>query len=223
MSRDLTVVTVLKSGGCFEPRHVQSLQRQVAEHLPGAPFVVLSDQHVPGVNRRALKKNSWTGWFAKMELFDPEIKGDLLFMDLDTALVGSLVDVASVGKLTLLRDFYRDGVYKGRAEGLGSGLMYLPEADRGEVWAAWMTNPFKHISELRLQGKGDQAFLEPLWLNKASRWQDVVPGQVVSYKVHVNPNWKVAGSVPAVPEGARVICYHGRPRPWDVGGKLKVA
>lgn len=215
---DLTVVTVLRSGGEYEPRHVERLREQVEKHLPGALFVALSDQHLKTTRRVPLKHASWMGWFAKFELFDPQLKGDILYFDLDTEIRGSLVDIAVAGKLTLLRDFYRDGVHKPE-NGLGSGVMYLPEECRAEVWEAWNKNPARSMLQLRMLGKGDQTFLESLWLQKAARWQDEVPGQIVSYKVHCNPQWK-AGATGKVPDGARVVCGHGRPRPWSPEWKL---
>lgn len=215
---NLTVCTVLRSGGIYEPKHVERLREQVEKHLPGAPFVALSDQHLKNTKRVRLEHQSWTGWWAKMELFRPDLRGDILYFDLDTDILGSLEDIASVGKLTLLRDFYRDGVRKPE-NGLGSGVMYLPEVDRAEVWEAWNRDTFRTMSALRARGLGDQTFLESLWLGKAARWQDLVPGQIVSYKVHCNPQWK-AGATGSVPEGARVVVAHGRPKPWSVDWRL---
>lgn len=220
-----TIVTVLKSGGVYTHRHVVSLQEQAKAQYPVAKFVVLTDQHVPGVEQIRLQYRSWSDWFAKMELFRPDISGDILYFDLDTELRGPLDDMARIGQLTVLRDFYRDGVRKPE-NGIGSGVMFLPEADRKLVWQRWSENPFKHMSNLRMRGLGDQTFLESvkddegnLWIDKAARWQDVLPGQVVSYKVHCNPNWK-NGAIGKVPEGARVICAHGRPKPWSAEWRL---
>lgn len=140
-----------------------------------------------------------------MELFRPDIEGDLLFMDLDTLLIGPLDDIAGVNRLTILRDFYRDGVYKGRSEGLQSSIMYLPEADRVAVWADFIRNPV--LAMTTCQRHGDQGFLERHYLQCATRWQDVLPGQVVSWKVHCRDG---------VPSTTRVICAHGKPKFWDL-------
>lgn len=187
----------------FTPTHVKALQRQLEQHAPFAQFQCLSDVRIDGVDTIPLQQK-WPGWWAKMELFAPSLKGDVLYMDLDTVITGDLEDIASVDKLTLLRDFYRDG--KKLKEGLGSGLMFLPETERAQVWDEWSANP---TFSMRLHSRGDQHFLERLWLNKAKRWQDVVPHQqIVSYKVHCSHG---------VPSNARIICMHGQPRPWAVG------
>lgn len=201
----LRIALVLKAGGEFAPEHVQHLQAQIAEFAPGVEIVTLSDVPVPG--HRIPLQYGYPGWWSKMELCRPDIKGDLLYLDLDTVVCGPLEDLLKVNRLTLLRDFYRDGIRK--PEGLGSGLMLLPEADRAEAWAAW--NP-RLIQKYKAQGVGDQAFLESLGMEKAARWQDLLPGQVVSYKVHCRGN--------GVPAGTRVVCYHGKPRPWSPEGKL---
>ena len=65
-----------------------------------------------------------------MNLFHPSIRGDLLYFDLDTVIVGDLSELSSMGRTTLLSDFY----YPERP---ASGLMYLTESDRAKVWAAW--------------------------------------------------------------------------------------
>lgn len=193
---------VLRSGPTYKPQHVQDLCFQLSLQAPFIDLTVLSDVDVPGVKRIALKSD-WPGWWAKMELFRPDITGDFLYIDLDTQIVGGMEDFADLDKLTIVRDFYRDGVR--RPEGLQSCLMYLPEADRVEVWKHWRA---ELIRGYRGRGLGDQAFLETLWMDKAQRFQDVLPGQVVSYKVHCKHG--------GVPEDARVVCFHGAPRPWQV-------
>jgi hypothetical protein len=86
--------------------------------------------------------------------------------------------------------------------------MYLTQAARSEAWDAWMQAPADHMDAAGPHG--DQGFLGQLWGGKARRWQEALPGQAVSYKVDVVP----AGRIP---DGARVVCFHGQPRPWHVG------
>jgi hypothetical protein len=171
---------VLRGGGEYLPHHAQVLAKQVEKHLC-ADVVCFSDVRVPGVDTIPLQFR-WPGWWSKMELFNPQVRGDLLYLDLDTIVTGDMGDIANVGRLTILRDFYRDG--KRKPEGLGSGLMYLPEADRADVWDKWIQSPAKFISHYRMMGKGDQAFLEDWSMDRWARWQDLVPGQVLSWKVH---------------------------------------
>lgn len=196
----MRVATVYKSGGIYTAQHVRALQAQIAEHLPGVDQVCFSD--VDGDGRIRLRHN-WPGWWSKMEIFSPDVKGDLLYFDLDTLILGSLAEIAQVTQLTILRDFYRDGVRK--PEGLQSAMMFLPEADRAEVWDAFARNPAAAMRDCARGG--DQQFLERFYLKRAARWQDVVPGQVVSLKVHCKDG---------VPPDARVVCAHGKPKMWHL-------
>ena len=207
----MKIVTVLRSGGDFQIGHVQALQRQVAKHAPFAEFVCLSDVEIPGVGTVALNAG-WLGWWAKMQMFRPDIEGDFLYMDLDTVIVDSLSDILAVDELTLLRDFYRDGVRL--KKGLQSSLMYIPESYRANVWKVFAPRANEII---KTHPGGDQQFLEKVWGVDVPTWQEVLPRQVVSYKVHCAVNVLGRGPVFSnIPLGARVICHHGKPRPWHV-------
>lgn len=204
-----TVVCVLRtqpgrSSGVYRPEHVVHLLAQVEHWWPSTvPLrcVVLCDTTTGlGVEERRLM-HDWPGWWSKLELFRPDLQdlGAILYFDLDTEIVGALDDVVLVSRLTMLRDFYT-------ASALGSGLMLLPAAARPAVWAAWMRSP----SVFQRKYRGDQNFLAAQWATEAvHRWQDTLPGNgVISFKVHVKPRRRI-------PEGAKVICFHGRPRPWE--------
>lgn len=186
----------------FNESHVHALKKQVDKWAPFSTFECLTDKLIEGIDCKPLVHN-WPGWWSKMELFSPSMKGDFLFMDLDTVLVGSLEDIEGTSKLTMLRDFYRDGVKL--KEGLGGGLMYLTEESRSDPWEYFSKHP---ASYMRTYARGEQHLLERYYMGHAERWQDKLPGQVVSWKVHCQNG---------VPENARVICMHGKPRPWEVG------
>lgn len=185
------IVLVWRSGGDYDLEYVERL----VTSLPGQRVVCLSDQPVPC--ERIPLAYGWPGWWSKMEVFRPDVPGDFLYMDLDTVVRGPIDDFLAVGCLTLLRDFYREW-------GLGSGLMFLPEADRAEIWREWIARP-EHWMAVHQVG-GDQEFLERYWLARAARWQAVLPGRVASYKA----------SGKAERDAAAVVCFHGPPRPRDV-------
>lgn len=202
----MRVMMVLRTGGDFKPEHVGALARQIEQNLPGADIACLSDVDVPC--QRIPLQHDWPGWFSKMELFRPDIDGTILYMDLDTVIVGDLSEIASVDRLTMLSDFYKP-------ERPASGVMLLPEQYRAEVWRKWMINPARSMAMCGTLG--DQLFIGEACPH-AHRWQDVVPGQIVSYKAHVRAKTghrfdKGNGNVPS---NTRIICFHGKPRPWDV-------
>ena len=138
-------------------------------------------------------------------MFRPDITGDFVYMDLDTVVVGPLDGLAGVSQLAMLRDAYRDG--KRAKEGLQSSVMVLPEKVRSQIWDEFTVNP--QLAMMFNRAGGDQRFLERFWLTKAARLQDLLPDQIVS--------WKVDCKLEQVPPNARVVFFHGQPRPWAVG------
>jgi hypothetical protein len=204
-----TVACVLRSGADYRPEHVSALRDQVARWLPGAPFVCLSD--VPVDCERIPLRYDLPGWWSKVELCRPDLAGDLLFFDLDTRIVGPLDEIASVEGLVMRSDFYRP-------TRLASGMMRLTEAARRKAWAVWTrTPPQAHMA--RHGRLGDGSFFASAWSGQTvKRWQKILPGQVISYKVHVRRPVRrhLERGTGSVPEGARVVCFHGEPRPWGV-------
>lgn len=195
------VACVLRSGGEYGPEHVTRLRDQVARHLPGAPFHCLSDIDVPGVHTIPLR-HDWPGWWAKMELFDPARSADWLYLDLDSAIVGSLAVMAAIRAPVIMRDVYRPA-------GWQSSVMAIPQAIKAPIWNAFTAAPAKHMREFAIGG--DQAFIEAHGADAGWRlWQEVCPGQLCSYKADV----RRLGKVPA---GTSVVVFHGKPRPWQVG------
>lgn len=200
-----SVVCVLRGGGEYTPEHVRRLYQGVKKHWPAGErlrFVALTDEAigVAGIEERSLYK-PWTGWWSKMELFLPrhDSLGDILYFDLDTIIVGSLATISAPKPMTLLNDFCRQ-------RRLQSGMMYLPKNDRALVEAAF----FQDAPNIMATVRGDGEFLHGLFYPSVCTWQQLMPDQILSYKAHVRQN---RGQT--VPDGASVVCFHGRPRPWD--------
>jgi hypothetical protein len=188
-----TRVCVLRSGGEYGPAHVRWLAKQV----PG--LVALSDVPIRGVPVVPLQTD-YPGWWAKMELFSNSIPGDLLYFDLDTVIVGDVARL-EVGRTTVMRD-----VYKPRQ--MQSSLMYIAQADKRAPWREFTREPKFHMRRCTTRFRwGDQGFLQDFL--RADRWQDVLPGAVISYKRDVRKTRTPPGS------DAVAVVFHGRPRPWD--------
>ncbi len=209
----LTVACVLRSGGIYDATWVARLKAGVARHLPHFQhrFVCLSDVDVPC--ERIPLVHGWPGWWAKVELF--RLPGPVLYFDLDTAIVGSLSEIASQTAsgmgFTILQDFYR-------ATGFGSGVMAWDDRfDALRLYAAFASDADGWMQTC--QGGGDQQFIERQGLNTFRRWQDDWPGQVVSYKYHCcGGRSPITGQMMpgGIPANARVVCLHGRPKFADM-------
>lgn len=150
-----------------------------------------------------LRGSQWPHWWCKLSLFDPAVRGDILYFDLDTIITGSLADILSVRRLTVLSDPYQPAR-------LASGIMFLPEEARAEIWKAWISDPKHHMHVWR--GGGDQSFLAEFWGHTADRWEKILPGQMVSYKAH----WRTGTDI----SNARVVYFHGKPKPKELCWKL---
>ncbi|MDL2402546.1 hypothetical protein [Rhizobium mayense] len=92
----------------------------------------------------------------------------------------------------------------------------MSEVARERIWAEWIDRP-QHWMDTYHKG-GHQVFLERFWLDHVSRWQDLLPGQIVSWKSHVRQAlYDDESGDGSIPDGARVVIFHGKPRPWDIG------
>jgi hypothetical protein len=204
-----TLVCVMRSGGDYKPEHVARLYKQTREpgRWPPGRFVCLTNHlfKTPSPIEQRQLTHGWAGWWSKLELCAPEHDdlGDILYIDLDTTVVGSLEDIANVGRLTLLSDFLAPAL-------LASGVMYLPVTARRFAWELLHEGAGPQVVIRSFRRKGDQGFFNLAWYHEADRWQDVLLGQLISFKEHVEPSGGI------VPWGARLICYHGHPRPWEV-------
>lgn len=196
------IVTVLRSGGDFAPEHVLRLYAQCQRFAPGVPFICLSDMPIPepGILTVAFE-TAWPGWWAKMEVF--RVPGPVLYMDLDTTIVGDLSPLLAAAyshQFIALRDF------NPQSREMGSGLMAW-SGSMVHLWLEFRRRPEQHMRQCSTpRFWGDQGFIEPRTPAR-QYWQTLLPRAVVSYKKHCRDG---------VPDGARVVCYHGHPRPWEV-------
>lgn len=187
----MNVLTVLKSGGEYGSHHVQWLAKQIGINLHCISDVPLD---IPNVIRIP-SQHDWRGWWCKMEMFRPDIDWPFLYCDLDTVFLKGVPDW-NIKETTVLSDMY------GQAH-INSGLMYIANEDKKQIWDAWMANPQKHMNCLP---GGDQMFLDVFW-RKKQRFQGVYNGEVVSYKADVIPKGFTGRE--------KIVCFHGQPRPWD--------
>jgi len=205
-------VACLKWGDKYGVDYVNILHSMVQRHLSQPHrFVCLTDDPT-GIDCETLPiVPNLPTWWGKLTLFAHRIPGRILYLDLDTVIVGSMDEFASYdGPFCLIKPFYRD-------RGFASGVMSIAPDFGGEVWEKFARNPQAAIDMCRRYAVppwnfGDQRWLE-LTVERADYWQDVLPGhvlpgQLVSYKIHCG-----AG----LPAGSRVVCFHGKPDPHEVG------
>lgn len=189
------IVTVFRTGGEYKQEHVERLRKQVAKWAHGIEFRCLTDLD-------GTLQYGWPGWWNKMEMFR-DVREPFLYCDLDTTFIGPLDAVLERRDSTVLSDF--NWPHK-----IQSSIMLVTPQAAAQAWTAFIADPTRHMRECTTRERwGDQGFLEGVWGRDIARWQDVLPyKQVVSWKVHCKRG---------VPDEARVIISHGKPRPWECG------
>ena len=106
----MKIALVLRSGGDYNASDVQWLVNQLPKDYEIICLTDLKCLHVPGVKVVPLI-NQWQkcrGWWAKIELFRPDITDDLFYLDLDTVIAGDIRPILEhpPTSFTMLRDFY---------------------------------------------------------------------------------------------------------------------
>jgi hypothetical protein len=198
----VTVACVLRwTPGCdYDVSYVTKLKAMVERHLKVPHrFVCYSNIDVP-CERLPLQAN-WPGWWSKMEVFNPEVPGRIFFMDLDTVLTGDITAMSQRTDLVMIHGFHGTRTY-------ASGFMMLPESDRAEIFQRFTANPHRYMQEFKFSG--DQAFIGRN-IKWAATWQEEFPRQLVSYKFECRDK-----NDDTLPPGARVVCFHGTPRPHQM-------
>lgn len=200
-SRDasVTIVCVLKSGGDYSPIYVRRLHEAVALHCR-VPFnfATLTDLPLLGSHyfgTRLPLTDDLPGWWSKMEVFKhSESLGDILYIDLDTVIVGDMTPIASMcGAMIMLGGFKNP-------DRRASGLMHIPAGYGTPIYEAFMVNPADQMALY----SGDQEFIRSV-IGDCATWQETLPGYVVSFKHHCDAS--------GYPNNARIVAFHGKPRP----------
>lgn len=197
--------------------YVANLRRAVEKHLTVPHrFVVVTDDD-PASYEGEVVRSKHAGWWEKLRIFERGLfEGRVMFLDLDTVIVGNIDHLAEYdGPFATLEDFWRPGR-------LGPAVMLYDAAYAATFYEEWAAEGFPKV------GNGDQTWLENRdqgrFRKSVDFLQRLFPGTFVSYKEHCTSarrGWRDVQDQIAAPAGARVVCFHGRPRPHEVGGWVK--
>ncbi len=207
---DKVHVICLKWGDKYSAEYVNKLFNSVKRNTT-VPFSFTCFTEDPGgidsdIRIEPLPHSTIQSWWNKLYLFSnamPFNYGDrILFIDLDTVITGNIDDIMLIDNtdIVVLRDFYT-GYAKTVVgnDNVGSGLMSWKHGRYPHIWDTFIENPDAAIEEV--MPHGDQKWVQKI-AHRRVYWQDVLPDQVVSYKVHC---------ADGLPGDARIICYHGKP------------
>ena len=201
--------------------YVNTLYDMVARNMPGGiayRFACLTDDPAgldPRIEPIALPADL-ERWYGKLYLFKRGLFPDgtrMVYLDLDTVIVGQLDAIVGYrGQFATLTDFFFP-------ERMGPAVMLWEAGDyAASIWDEWVADghPRNELGDLWWLNNLDQG----RFAKRTERLQALFPRAFVSYK---------RDCAPLPPKGARVVCFHGRPRPheaqdewvqacWQVGG-----
>ena len=149
-------------------------------------------------------------WWLKAFLFsrDANLRGRVLYLDLDTVVCGPLAALAAFdgdGLGVLGTD---DLANENRAGGYNSSVLQWTAPDHHAVWDLLAAEPDAYATLTKCVYKFDH-WLEMLF-DSATVVQAAHPGLVAEYKRDVQPNLETP------PDGASVVCFPLEPKPHDV-------
>lgn len=200
----LTVWCVL-NGTKYRDEDAQILRDMVARHLETPhDFRCLADRRIPGIDTLVLDER-WPGWWSKLQLLQIE-HGPALYLDLDCVVVGALDGLLS-GVLSMPANWAQSGFGGCQSSVMswsGDYSWIVETFDPGELHAPANGNCGAYgVRELW----GDQEFITAVAGDPGAGIIRPMRG-VYSYKYHCRD-----GRPPA---DARVICFHGEPKPAQV-------
>lgn len=168
----------------YDRSHVDRLEGMVALHMSQPyQFVCVDDSQFPG-------------WWAKLDLWKPgRFKGRVLYLDLDTTVVGSLFELVNYANYPNHFCAIADYQYPLR---LNSSVMAWDAGVADHLYTYFTPDVMNRLH-------GDQNWITermPDAVRFPKRW-------CPSYKAHVLPTGEI-------PKDARVIVYHGQPKPWEI-------
>jgi hypothetical protein len=155
----------------------------------------------PDIEVFAMDVPDWRWNLRKMILYKPNngLTGRVLAFDLDIVITGSLDDIAAYdGTFATCEAAYRPGRAGGSLIGFQSGWGYEELYRPLEV-------DYKGVE--RMTHGSERKYLNGKLTKRMDFWQRLYKGQIVSYKVDCKKG---------LPDEARVVRFHGRPRPHQV-------
>ncbi len=152
-----------------------------------------------------LESKSWKGCLPKLKPFDRNNRfyGRVITMDLDCIIVESLDDMFSyTGDLATRRKFNGEKVS-------GGDMIGFPGGYHSWIWDWLQETP----GQVEAETHGSERFIYRNHFSSLDFWNDLYPGQLISYKRHVKKNNEI------LPKNCRIVSCHNNPRPHELQTK----
>lgn len=204
------------------PKYVNRLYRGVARNLSlPFTFICFTNEPIaewldPGITVKefAFPSVRGTGVLPRVFVFSNrtgfEPNSQVLVFDLDVIIVDSLNDMASYRGEFCVRSKFAPG-QQWKAD--GDIFSFRPSDWMAQIF--WRDLLQEYLSNTHSTGGRERYWFRYVVARhfrdgSCDRWNQLYPGQVISYKQHVR------GKSGVLPYNARIVSCHGRPRPHEI-------
>lgn len=177
----MITIACVWTGDKYSFTYVERLKNMIDKYLKYDRFICLTDNKIQYDGIEMIKVKGLPGWWAKLALFNPDIRGDgrCIFFDLDTVIIDDLTPILQYeGPFAICRNFAKAK----RPEYIcnyGSCVMSFEHGFGREIYDQFIDKKKKFIRKCRY---GDQQAIEQLYPN-ADYIQDFCPpGFFVGYR-----------------------------------------
>ena len=200
-------------GDKYPDYYVQRLKQSVSDNLTlDHRFVCITDRDIEGV-KCVPPPTDWPGWWGKIGLFKPGFCDEYnLWLDLDVVITGNLDQM--VIRYSGLNFASANNWANSGHGGIQSSVM-LWKGGKG-CHAEWIYRFFDPAiaywpprNEPGVCLWGDQEWCTQLRDAGKLNHTPIDPELIQSYKYHVRPTH-------SVPDGCKIVVFHGDPKPSDV-------
>jgi len=221
-------VLCMKWGSKYGPEYVNRLYGMVRRNLAGEfRFICLTDDAtdirsevqclpIPPLNLQ-LAPGQRDGAWKKLTTFDAAfwaqhgLRGSALFLDVDIVIVGGLdVFFTQPGEFLIIRDYPRWWRFGTRITG-NSSVYRFELGAHADVLEYFRT----HINAVQAEHRNEQTFLSR-FLHRQGQLTYWPQSWCPSFKYHSIAPWPANyWQPPRIPEGARILIFHGECNPPD--------
>ena len=226
------VVLCMKWGTLYSAKYVNILHRAVKDHLSYPfRFVCLTDdadgldpeiEHHPIPDLGLPEEKVYHGAWPKLSVFGArlyDLTGRCLFIDLDSVIVGPLdpfFEVDSTYHAIGGGTDWRRGANQTKPPELLTGVFGLEIGSHPDVLATFMEDQKDAFAKYL----NEQEFVEGV----ISDWRPWPDGWIVSFKRHLRRSIDADLLLPVYdpPADAKIVAFHGDPRPIDLVGRKRL-
>lgn len=192
-------------GDKYPNSYVHRLQAMVAANLTiGYRFYCLTNRKIEGVDC-VRPYHNWPGWWSKLELFDIET-GPALYFDLDVVIVNNVDTLICREGISLPKNWAQSG-YGGCQSSVmawSGDYRFMATTFKPQFLTEPQNGNYGYYGTKKLWG--DQEYITDL-LGEPGGENIAAMNNIFSYKYHCKNG---------LPKGAKVVCFHGSPKPHEV-------